>query len=627
MDIYDNGFSDDNVYGHIAKLLARFDPEPGDLFLDFGCGFGRLAEVVSSRHGLTYVGFDINEPGLESLRARGFDSHFLNLLEGEQAEALIRSVVPQGKRIAAICIIDTLEHLADPLSAVELLGKIAREKNTPLLVSVPNVAHADIAAKLVAGHFDYTEAGLLDHTHMQYFTNARFGALLECSGWHEVHRKDVLMVRSDQHFPAQLPTLSTHAPLSMLLAGLRRQADDYGNVNQFVRAFLPGPEPTRPRVLPYATGKDELNRPFLSVVIRTVGKRISTLRESLLCLSAQTSQDFEIVIAGHKLDIDRQIAVEAVIEELQDTLRKRTRLIRVEEGGRSAPLNQGFLAARGRYVAAFDDDDLVFGDWVETFATLEKGHAGQLLRATAIAQDWDRVRRSDGTAASRAISGMRALYPPRFELLAHIVENRTPLHSIAFPRVLFSDMGYRFDERLSTAEDWDLIIRVAPLCGVACASNITAMYRLWKDGDSSANHHDAFEWKSNYLSTLRKLDDAPLLLPPGSATRLRRMFLDLERLQGFVSFDPDSTVLADPPLDDRDRLEALRERYHQLTHSRSWRITAPLRAAMRRIRRLHRYSEPKVWMMSERDLEYQINQILSSSSWRWTQLLRMAGRR
>jgi glycosyltransferase involved in cell wall biosynthesis/SAM-dependent methyltransferase len=621
MDIYDNGFSDQNVYGHIAELFARFEPEQGSYFLDFGCGFGRLAEVIQARHGVIYVGFDINEASLESLRARGFAAYHADLGKAEETVARMREALPDGARIAALCTIDTLEHLPDPASALRLYGRIAREQSVPLLVSVPNVAHADIGAKLAVGRFDYTEAGLLDYTHMQYFTSERFTALLKDAGWHEVHRHDVSMVRSDQHFPAQLPVLSPKAPLAELLNDLRSQADTFGYVNQFVRAYLPGPSGKR-STAPYVLEREVESAPFLSVVIRTVGRRIETLRESLLCLSAQTCQDFEIVIAGHSLDVARQIAVEGLIEELQAGVRARTRLIKVDGGGRSAPLNEGFLAANGRYVVAFDDDDLVFGDWVETFLRLENGNPGQLLRATAVGQDWDRVRRAGGGIASRAISGMRPLYPDRFELIAHLVENRTPLHSIAFPRVLFSDLGYRFDPRLSTAEDWDLIIRVAPLSGVACSKSITALYRLWKDGDSSSSHHDQFEWRANYFSTLRKIDDKPLLMPPGSATKLRHMYLKLERLQGVVEFDSDSAVIDEPSMDDAERLEQLRSRYHELITSLSWQVTGPLRWTRRVLKRHPRFRPPKVWTMTETDLDFRIREILASSSWRLTRIIR-----
>lgn len=626
MNIYDNGFSDQNVYGHIASLFARFRPEEGSYFLDFGCGFGRLAEVIEDRHSVKYVGFDINEPGIDSLRSRGVEAHYLDLGNVDVAYEQVAKVIPEAAKIAALCTIDTLEHLPDPLSALRLYAKIARSQSAPLLVSVPNAAHTDIGAKLAIGRFDYTEAGLLDHTHMQYFTSDRFTSLMRDGGWHEVHRHDVTMIKSDQHFPAELPVLASKAPLARLLNGLREQADDFAYVNQFVRAYLPGPV-TAVTHVPYIDDRESHGAPFLSVVIRTVGRRIETLRESLLCLSAQTDQDFEILIAGHNLDVQRQIAVESLVEELQESVRVRTRLLIVDGGGRSEPLNAGFLAASGRYVAAFDDDDLVFGDWVETFKLLEEKNSGQLLRASAVAQDWDRVRRGSVGIASRAISGMKALYPDKFELLAHLVENRTPLHSIAFPRVLFSDLGYRFDPSLSTAEDWDLIIRVSPLCGVASAKTITALYRLWKDGDNSASAHDQFEWQSNYFKTIRKINDAPLLLPPGSALKLRQMYLTIERLQGHVELDPDAVVVADPSLDDNERLEQLRSRYHELVDSMSWKLTSPVRALLRYLRGQPRAWSPKIWLMSEKDLDWNIREILNSKSWKLTRFLRVLRRR
>lgn len=625
MEIYDNSFSDHNVYGHIASLFARFEPAAGSYFLDFGCGFGRLAEVVEERFGVKYVGFDINEPGLESLRARGFSAHYADLGDDEAAFELVRRVLPEGAAIAALCTIDTLEHLPDPLAALRLYARIGRGHSVPLLVSVPNVAHTDIGAKLTVGRFDYTEAGLLDHTHMQYFTSDRFTSLMKDGGWHEVHRHDVSLIHSDQHFPAQLPVLAPKAPLAELLAGIRQQADGYGYVNQFVRAYLPGPETGKVHV-PYVAAREREDAPFLSVVIRTVGRRIETLRESLLCLTAQTCQDFEIVVVGHNLDVQRQIAVEQLIAELLEGVRLRTRLVTVDGGGRSAPLNVGFLSAEGRYVVAFDDDDLVFGNWVETFKGLEEGNSGQLLRVTAAAQDWERIRRGDAVA-SRATSGMRMLYPDKFELIAHLAENRTPLHSIAFPRVLFSNLGYRFDPELSTAEDWDLIIRVAPLSGVASSKVVTALYRLWKSGDNSTSAHDQFEWQSNYFKTLKKINAVPLLLPAGSVVKLRKMYLTLERLQGHVEVDVDSAIVVDPQIEDDARIEQLRLRYHELINSLSWQMTGPLRQIRRILRRQPRSRNPRIWTMNEQDLEFHIRQILNSSSWRLTRVLRSLRRK
>lgn len=82
--------------------------------------------------------------------------------------------------------------------------------------------------------------------------------------------------------------------------------------------------------------------PFLSVVTRTQGKRLHALRETLLCLAAQTCTDFEILIVAHKVAPELQPALGQVLEQLPDWLRARTRRLAVDEGGRTRPLNVGF---------------------------------------------------------------------------------------------------------------------------------------------------------------------------------------------------------------------------------------------------------------------------------------------
>ena len=67
---YDNAFAADNVYGHAVELIQGFGLQPGGIHLDFGCGFGGIAETIRDRLGLRYVGLDILEEGLDSLKAR-----------------------------------------------------------------------------------------------------------------------------------------------------------------------------------------------------------------------------------------------------------------------------------------------------------------------------------------------------------------------------------------------------------------------------------------------------------------------------------------------------------------------------------------------------------------------------
>lgn len=265
--------------------------------------------------------------------------------------------------------------------------------------------------------------------------------------------------------------------------------------------------------------------------MRTQGNRIATLREALLCLSAQTSQEFEVCVVGHDLDADRRCAVEGVIAERHDVLRGRVRLVLAAGGTRATPLNVGFADARGHYIAAFDDDDLLLGHWVETFEQLAQRAPGQVLRQVAVGQDWELVPHAAGGTASSAVGGMKPLYATHFDLIDHFVENRTPLHSLAFPRALFHEFHQHFDETLTTFEDWDYLLRAAALVGVASSSSVGCIYRHWRNLGTSVIAHDDEEWRGNHLRVVHKLDQAPLVLPAGSVQRLHDMAMEMERLR------------------------------------------------------------------------------------------------
>ena len=611
---YENQYADDNVYGHAVTLLERMDLPKGGIHLDFGCGFGSIAETIRDRLGLRYVGLDILEPGLDSLKARDFEVMFFNLFDPAAGADLLKKWLPDDVPVVSMSFLDTLEHLAEPEKALELLHQVAREHSCPLVLSVPNVAHRDIGFKLLAGQFDYTESGLLDHTHFQYFTEETLTERLAEKGFHEVYRNDVLLEFSDQHFPSDQPLLSFDTPINSLLRNIRQQIDGTDTINQFVRLYVSA-SPKRP--VDHAS-----EGTFLTVVTRTQGERIESLRETLLCLSAQTCQDFEVLVVGHKLTLERQLAVERVISDLHESIRVRTRLVKVDKGERAAPLNAAFAHARGSYVAMLDDDDLVFGHWVETFKDLREKNPGKIQRSTAVSQVWDRVGAESGTTATRCMGGYGSEYPESFDLLDHLVQNRSPLHSLAFPRSVFSDLGYRFDETLTTAEDWDFIVRVAPLTGVACSAEVTCVYRRWANGVHSATLHDEHEWKSNYQHTLRKIDATPLLLPAGYTRKLREMLGHQALALASASDGSRSPDAEARQAAQSEYQEALRWRLHQLLHSRSWRYTAFIRRIADKTRGTSGLPDMMVWRFNTHDLEHLINMIENSRSWKLTAFLR-----
>ncbi|MCO5170367.1 MAG: class I SAM-dependent methyltransferase [Planctomycetes bacterium] len=138
--------------------------------LDVGAGRGHVARaLLRARPALEVWGV---EPGDDARRD----------LASVAAQALAAlDEVPAGAGFDAALLLDVLEHVATPEAL--LADVVARVRpGGRLLVSVPNVAHWSMRAALLAGEFPYAERGILDRTHVRFFTRRSLGALLRGAG-------------------------------------------------------------------------------------------------------------------------------------------------------------------------------------------------------------------------------------------------------------------------------------------------------------------------------------------------------------------------------------------------------------------------------------------------------------
>ena len=156
-----------------ARLLRRV-PE-GARVLELGPGAGAMTQVLLGRgHEVTVVE---NDPAaLDRLRAMG-----VRAVEADLDGVAWRDAL-QGQRFGAILACDVLEHLRAPGQALKALGDLVEPAGC-LIVSVPNIAYAGILAGLRSGVFEYADKGLLDRTHVHFFTRRGIHEMLMDTGW------------------------------------------------------------------------------------------------------------------------------------------------------------------------------------------------------------------------------------------------------------------------------------------------------------------------------------------------------------------------------------------------------------------------------------------------------------
>jgi predicted TPR repeat methyltransferase len=157
-----------------AVLLGRILARPAGLsVLDLGFGAGLLARRIRA-HCRYLAGVEL-DAGAAAEGARFFDDPVTgDIFEGISG--------PWKEPFDVIVAGDVLEHLPRPGDLLSALKPLLKSGGA-LLVSLPNVANVTVRASLLAGRFPYADRGILDRTHLRFFTLASARALLEDSGF------------------------------------------------------------------------------------------------------------------------------------------------------------------------------------------------------------------------------------------------------------------------------------------------------------------------------------------------------------------------------------------------------------------------------------------------------------
>ncbi len=157
----------DDPHSSHSVILARLGEGRGRKALDVGAADGFLAERLTAQ-GWSVTALE-RDPELAA-RAHGRCKEVV-VADLESAPPLLHGPFD------AIVYGDVLEHLSDPVATLRALDADPRPGGT-VIVSVPNVAHLWVRLSLLAGRFDYADRGILDRTHLRFFTRRTLLELL-----------------------------------------------------------------------------------------------------------------------------------------------------------------------------------------------------------------------------------------------------------------------------------------------------------------------------------------------------------------------------------------------------------------------------------------------------------------
>jgi methionine biosynthesis protein MetW len=183
----------------------------GARVLDVGCASGYLARYLAAEKECRVAGIELDAAAAADARASCERVHVGSL----EDPAFLESV---DETADVVFFGDVLEHLSDARPVL----RRARRWLAPggaAVCSIPNVVYWKIRFEFLRGRFEYRDVGILDRTHLRFFTRGSFAALLGDAGFRVL---EVRPVCSDRN-PLGLGAARPEAPPSRAGSALARR--------------------------------------------------------------------------------------------------------------------------------------------------------------------------------------------------------------------------------------------------------------------------------------------------------------------------------------------------------------------------------------------------------------------
>lgn len=169
-----------DYFGNERSEMQAFVPATARVILDVGCGAGVFGAALKRARATEGANLEVwgleRDPAAAALAAERLDK----VLVGD-AQALAAELPPA--RFDCLVMNDILEHLLEPTELLNAL-RANLKPGGHVVASIPNVRYFNNVVNLaVRGRWDYTDEGILDRTHLRFFTRDSMVKLLVGCGY------------------------------------------------------------------------------------------------------------------------------------------------------------------------------------------------------------------------------------------------------------------------------------------------------------------------------------------------------------------------------------------------------------------------------------------------------------
>jgi 2-polyprenyl-3-methyl-5-hydroxy-6-metoxy-1,4-benzoquinol methylase len=151
--------------------------KPGAKVLDVGCSTGYFDQVLIDLKNCTVDGIELDHA--DAVKARKVCRQ---VIEGN-IETLDLKATALDDNYDIIIFADVLEHLVAPAATLKKVAKVLKPGGN-IIFSIPNMAHGAVRLQLLQGNLDAEKEGLLDATHLHFYTQAMVADMIAKAGLH-----------------------------------------------------------------------------------------------------------------------------------------------------------------------------------------------------------------------------------------------------------------------------------------------------------------------------------------------------------------------------------------------------------------------------------------------------------